>query len=384
MRHVTQLLKLIVAGLLVLSIFCGVLVWSTISSRSSVEKHLSTSAPSRPLRKLDKNNQNKNTRKSLSRGEHGSFPEKMTPDKASLLIEQGQSILDLEKRAIYCADIIRRLCDGGYTSEAWELINASPGQVRDYEISAFFENASLNEGELVGKLKLLGSKFEFVNGFSAYFDRYDLQKTRDFVLSSRFNDLIPEVKDRLGANGLSNVLDGILKREAIFSNAEKQRQILDFANELYSKNLIGKNVFLGAYGRDHSSDAFSRWDVVSKLVGDISKDSESSAAVNLVIKDMITSDANRAAISLTAASGDAGLNCFHAGIKEWATLDPTAANKWFMDNENKLPGSQRDAAAASFFKVSLDFGDKAVAKQWLDQIRDPDLRKTALSMFQRK
>jgi len=117
----------------------------------------------------------------------------LDPDKArQLLADNNRDITDVEQRAEKAWHIISQLCRNGYTRDAWNLIEATDGSVRQKSIGGFFRDANLPDDELVGMLDALKTA-DRSSGLYNYWSRFSPEEfaaldMKRFPLKSGFEN----------------------------------------------------------------------------------------------------------------------------------------------------------------------------------------------------
>jgi hypothetical protein len=62
------------------------------------------------------------------------------------------------------------------------------------------------------------------------------------------------------------------------------------------------------------------------------------------------------------------------GFLSWFTQNPGDANRWYSENKSRLSPSQSQHVARAYAEVALGEGDINLARQWADQVIDPDFK----------
>jgi hypothetical protein len=311
--------------------------------------------------------------KSDTRKGNGGSNKGMTPEKArALLATASNDIPDISRRSSYCGDLIRQLCLAGYSEEAWGLIQVDAGQVRNFEVVAYFENSDLSQAELFEKIKGLENRFDIGVGLSAYVGRFSSSEIGGLVATPEFKTFLEALKGRAHPNELGSAISALLQREMIVSDKKGGATVLKNASDLYSSGIIDGEGLLAVIGQDKLSDSFEKWELLGNLKAADLRQSQDLR--NSIIGKMVRSDAPAAMSKMLEVPADQGMIDVQKVAYEWTVIDSKGALDWFTKNESSLSADRRSAVALGFFKSALDIGETDVAMAWVERIENPELQ----------
>lgn len=296
-------------------------------------------------------------------------------------LSAANSIANIDERSKACSDIIRDLCAGGLSNEAWELVEQMlPGQVRDVMLATFFESSQLDRLELQKKILELDDKLDIWVALGAYLSRFEIGTLSRVLKEDDFSSFYSQIVAKVKNANLSNILSGILQEQMTISGANRQRQLIEMGREMLVAGYITSEGISSVLEKDTVSNAFEKWSIILEI--ESSKLDVESNIKNKAIGNMIKSDAPRALEQLMKDSGDKMIINVQKGVHEWTLLDSQGAFDWYAKNSSSISPEQRTAIISGFFKAAVDFKDYDVAHQWASQIPDQKLRDAALKVIE--
>lgn len=288
----------------------------------------------------------------------------LTPARAKELLERDRlEEKNIEVRAEKAAQIIAQLCRNGFTNEAWALIEADPGIVREKALSGFFRETTLPETEVIAKLGTL-EKRERLMGLTGYWGRFE-----------------PETFARidLGKFGLVTTEDRVALRQTFESMLAKA---FDPANpdvgKLIRQDLLRSAVdqanagtlVLGDIGkildRDPSKDGFSYWEALERIDPALRKGQDNLKGTDaMIIRAMVTQDPERT-LNMTLIPGTPARGKGYVALEKWLTQDFKKAEEWYFRNADR---ADPDSSAVAFMRASATRGDYQSALDWYAKIQ---------------
>lgn len=308
----------------------------------------------------------------------------ITPAQALAAHVKARSISNLERRSLACSEIIGKLCLAGFSAEAWGMIDENPGQVRSFELAAFFRNAKVPLKEFIDKVEGLPFGEEVESALAARTADFKLDDMRAMLSDSNFQLLLSS-KSKLNAEFAQELPGRYLHGALAFEKDPAQTaKILEGASEWHAKGLIDDDDFGRAVSRDISKTSFEKWDLIKNL----GKTKDAPPIIGGLregcINAMVNADAGKSVELFMQTRDDQSYLDMSAAISRWGLLDPVAANKWFSENKDALHTEQKDAAARAFYKTALNVGETDGAEQWANQISDTKLRDELLRQLPKK
>ena len=303
----------------------------------------------------------------------------ITPEEARKQLDVALGLSDVTQRSLAAISIIQKLCEAGYTEEAWELIEENPGQVRSSEIARYFKCAGLDTSAFLAKVSQLPYKGESASALRGYFSSLDSAAIQKLLDDSSFKEAIREL-DKTSPGILQNSLAGSLMATVAFpGNYSSKTQALDAAKDLHAKGVLNDERYAQIIKADTSGDAFDKFSRLNAGIGDSPRQTEAGKLRKDLVERMVDSDAPRTLERLTSIKGVQGTVDTIVAIRKWGTLDSVEANEWFVNNSNKLSPIHKDAAILGFYRLSLDYNERETAEKWANQITDEGLKKNVLA-----
>lgn len=306
--------------------------------------------------------------------------DELTPAQASLLFEEFKSKNPgTRERFKFAAAIIRKLCELGYTQEAWELIEKDRGNVRTNQLAAFFTNAKSSHSELLGRI--LDAQREDVHvSLSGFMSRFKPEQYEEIIRSPDFRSFLGGL-DRLDPNeakliknnissGLGNVITIF-----IFEAPNQTSEILRIAARLNSEGVLDTPRFMDLAARFGRGDPFGNWDLISAIQS--GEDRVAGLRSNM-IRDMLEVDAPKALSKILDNIYPGKASDISSAIGSWVNLDAKGATDWFQQNRGILSPQDSDTIAAAFSMYAGDLSEYPGAQQWAEQIRDPKMKAEVL------
>jgi hypothetical protein len=211
---------------------------------------------------------------------------------------------DIDQRSGLAADIIKRLCLGGFTQEAWRLIESDPGQVRDFQLTAFFENAQINTVDAFARMQECRFNSDIQIAFSCYLSRFELAEINVLLQDPRYQEIFKELRDRSYPNLISNSLSMAFQNKIIDAPYLDQMDLLKQATKSHSDGMLNDSGFAGVLKLARQISSEERWDVMNILN---SNDRHVRVLRDQIIADMIRRDAVAALDLVISTTGSSRL-----------------------------------------------------------------------------
>jgi len=307
------------------------------------------------------------------------IPDELTPAQAALLFEQFKSKYPgNQQRSDFAYEMIKKLCELGYTQEAWNLIEKDHGNVRINQLAAYFANAELTRVELLTKISE-SSRSDIHVSFKGFMSRFKPEQFEEILSSSDFQQFLGAInrldpKDaKVFRSSISSGLDHAITIP-IYESPEKANDLLKIAVRLNSQGLLDTTRFVDLAVRFGRSDPFGNW----KLIYTIEPEGVNSKALSedrsTMIRDMLEADAPKALSKVLDNENPGKASDINSAIGAWVNLDAKGATDWFQQNRATLSPQDSDSIAAAFSTHAADLSEFSGAQQWAGQIRDPKLK----------
>jgi hypothetical protein len=304
--------------------------------------------------------------------------EPINPQSAAVAFGEAAEIKDVLEQANKYREIIKELCEAGYTWEAWELIIQEPGYNRDSQIWAFFFSANLDNRKSFELIRDLSDPKERQGALQAYLAR-NPDNLPAILADAEFQRLTQEMTGTY-PNALVDVIGGSLRAnfDAASTDEEKEKA-MSMIVELHSKNLVSNEVLATMIVRNRDKNPFDLWSWISEsTMGSGEFGNDETAVRKGIIQGMVFEDAEKALTEISTNSGKSGDSDLFVGLGILAENNPKAANNWYLSQKSNLTSSQQDHAAKAFAMVALRYGESQNAENWANQISNPDLRKSVI------
>jgi len=297
----------------------------------------------------------------------------LKPAQAKEMLERDKlEEKNIEARSEHAWHIINQLCRNGYAREAWELIDASPGLVREKGLGGFFRDANLPEAELISMMGDLQNKdrasayYNYWSRFSAdQFARMDLSQ---FPMQNpvEFASFRNTMQDMLGESfDPKNPEAGKAARYDLLSLALKQANEggMDYAE------------FKAFLEKDPSKDGFTYWEVMKSATPEI-RESQTHGQANytgpdaMVIRAMTMQDPEKT-MAMTIVPDSHEANYVHIALGKWLENDFDNAQKWYNDHEATFTPDQLQRTAVAFVRAQVARGEYQSAAEWSAKLNTP-------------
>jgi hypothetical protein len=307
--------------------------------------------------------------------------ESINPQSASQLLENSiYTYKNITDRAKYCRDIIKALCVNGYSEEAWSLIDQSAGQVRSFQLGAYFTYAVLSDTQALDKMKLLPYRSDVSTALFNYFERIGSAKSCDMLQGEGHRKAIDELEKFSRSQLKSHTLSAIFAGELYGANKDKQSILLDRAMKLRKEGILSHTAISEVIDAANAFNPFEKWSYLSSSLKETNGGRDSMTIREKLVKSMIYADSNKAMQQLSMRHDEQGMVDFSKGLREWISIDSTAAANWFKNNSSSFTTAQKTGASLAFFKAALDYQELESAKLWAESVEDAKLRETALKV----
>lgn len=300
----------------------------------------------------------------------------ITPELAKSLLLEYEKIPNLRDRLRLVSDLMRDLCNAGYSSEAWKMIDGKSGSIRTTQIQAFFASAVLDRSEIFAKISNIaenGYENEQLGALSAYMSRY-----RTSEIDSLIDD--PQFKNIANSGGMvrfKGMMRNYLVSELSIKDEGAQRAAVDAADRFFEKGFLRGGALLSILQKADLVDPFEKWKTISELIPNVSDDPEGHR--EYIVQEMILDNAPKAMDALISSDNTQSDKDFSVALKKWAVSEPGAANRWYGLRGKDLREDQQDTAAKAFSELAKSYGENDVAIKWANQIKNIEQKNKILN-----
>lgn len=300
--------------------------------------------------------------------------EKTIPEQAREMMDEAMAVPDMGQRSKRAAFIIRDLCGLGHPKEAWDLIDARPGQVRASQILIFFHNAKLPPVAMLAKVKELQGGGEKVKALETYFSAMPLE---EILLAMEEPEALKAYKELEAAapEEVTPVLARMMREKQLHSRSDAvTRQVADFARAMYRLTAIDGSVLMMVLLGDTSRNAFERWtEAVDELKAEPKLYVEDPNRARL-IDGMLREDAGKAMTVLTAGDSPQALVDLALAVRIWRGFDKSESGEWMKEKAAGLEGTRRDVVMAELSRIARRAGNAEEAAAWAEKVGDARLK----------
>lgn len=302
----------------------------------------------------------------------------LTPEVAKARLEEFfAKSSNLSERMKLAVTLMMQLCENGYSAEAFGLLDANYGTVRENEIRTLFQYADLSSSELLRRIdevsEFQGDKRRAVQG---YLRRFKVGELAARVSDPEFQAMLAKGR-KVSSYALSSNLAGAL--EWAPAKGGTKTEYLDGAKELVAKGYLRPVDFLGVVPESLSQDVFERWSLIQGVIPPgtlISGDDEDEMQRGqLLVAKMVMEDGPRTMDSLLKVEDYRSVE--HA-IAQWTHSDAGGAAKWYEGSAGKLSAAQNNAVTTAFASTALDSAEFDVARAWAGKVQDVKAREELL------
>lgn len=310
----------------------------------------------------------------------------LTPDEAKWLMEEANRITNITERSKACSAIIENLCKSGYPEEAWNLIESGLGQVRKWQISAFFRAAQVPDEVLYQKFKELNDDSEVSFGMYGIIDRHLKGDWVTFLKSDGFKAFLKSM-DELGLplnlnRSLSPSLQSYvsdLGAKDIAAQRSKIDQIVSaYQNQIIDAATLGEVLeCANILSPEQKVEAMSALKDLGPVNGNL------QVYRKRLIADLVRKDPQGAiSNTLKQPPGQQSSRDISTAVRAWISADSQAATDWYASNSSSLTSFQKDSAAGAYYLVAMDDGSHDTARKWIDEMQDPARKAEAQKMLE--
>lgn len=309
----------------------------------------------------------------------------LTPELAKSKIDEYFSkTSDLGERVKFSCEILKQLCENGFSEEAFQLLDANYGLVRENEILTLFALADLSNSELLGRIDEVSTfKGDKRLAMKGYLNRFKLDELVKNVSDPEFQAMLSR-GEKLSSYTLSSAVADSLELMPMKSRGATKAQFLETSKELVEKGFLRPPDFVAIADGSLSDDVFESWKLIQGVIPSgtlISDDDDGDNLGESLITKMVMSDGSRTLDGLLKAEDYRSVD--HA-ITQWTHNDPSGATKWYESNAGRLSPNQNNAVSSAFASTALQSFEFDAAKAWAEKVQDPKSREDMLNRIAKK
>ena len=307
----------------------------------------------------------------------GGIPDDITPDQAKQLLEDFfRKTPKMDERKMFASALLRKLCEAGFSEEAWNVIPEELSSIRSAMLREYFAHAELAPQDLLVKIGKMDS--DISESFTGYLSRFSARELAGVLSSPDLKNLVTQMgPERAGQLQVSRSTGGVLKRQ-LSDDPAANAVVIEVAGELKAKGLLSSSNYVDVVIQDKTRDDFQKWEKLRSI--DLGTGNEKEAirdAKREIIAGMCQKNsAGTIDQLLTSPQTDKEHN-IGVAVDYWLYIDPKTATGWYEENRFKLHPQDRNLVAAAFSNEMIKSRDFDRAKVWIEQISDPAARERA-------
>jgi hypothetical protein len=293
---------------------------------------------------------------------------------------------DIDERSRFSDQLIADLCALGKNQEAYELISESPGQLRDSGLYTFYLSATLDEHEMLTRMKG-EDDFDLQSVIQGYFGRFDADQLASALTSSGIAQFKMERQGSMPPDCFEGALTMSLNRKLQEADIGESKLILDLASDLAGSGHLKAWNLYELVGRNDNLQAFEKWDYLRLIDPQDPDGFNASQGIKRrasLIDQMIRSDASKAMKEILRNNESYRSADMDSAIRSWSNIDSSGVASWFEINKSNLNPSEINIAVLSFSNLAFDYLEFESSKLWINQIADPVMRDSAMKTLEEK
>lgn len=275
-------------------------------------------------------------------------------------------------KRIRCGNILFQLVQAGYLQEAWDLADATPGALRDHELTRIMEADKVPAETRLSLINGLTDERDQKSALNGFCDSMGIEDI--LAMKGSFPEMLtdPQLQKKFAVSctrRISGTLE-FLRDTQPEGYKEKSQALVRRVAEMAGQGNIPVTELRKVLAQDEDGSSFAKWNLISGIslpetdpaVGEMRRS---------VISSMILADTGKAMEVLGQQTDSTALA---DGLDFWYQQDPGGANRWLQGTGINLPPARRDQVLAAAVKLSLKDQDLKTARAWADHISDPALR----------
>jgi hypothetical protein len=298
----------------------------------------------------------------------------LNPEQAQALLSK-VDITNINERGMLSRIVFEALCKSGYSAEAWELVDANAGSVRETQLGTMFAFSKEPVGTLLAHFKQLTEPNErtvAIHGIIS--NEYDLINFdyRKLELESAAD------KNALG-QALSVKISGTMGSGS--SDPDRSRLLLEKSISLVKEGILDAGQLDAILVRDQSFDVYDKWKLLDGVQGSV-KPNELEAIQSKLVPYMIESDMARALeLITTEQSTKYSVPVLTRAIKRAYSIDPAQSNAWVLNNLATIDPATGQRLIFGIGQVAIANNELQTAQQWADRLLNPGVKQQLLEQI---
>ncbi len=291
----------------------------------------------------------------------------LTPEIASkYLVALDQEISNIDERSRIASSLIAGLCFNGFSRDAWDLIQALPGQLRRSELRAWFFNSELNLGEVIGCFQTLTEGEDRKAALTVMFNR----RMEDYLTFSPSDLKLRSDEEKVWL-GLSVV--GLVGSQSPGDSISLE-PLLGKTMELAVAGAIPISFCVNAFVNVDGSTGVAQFDMLMKQRDNLTE-KDFDSLVKPIVGNYIAADPrsgmDRLASDPATRYSFAALN---AGLSKYYSISAAEANSWVAERVDSLDKATAQRIIYIVAQEAARSNEYETAAKWSAQLLNPDVR----------
>jgi hypothetical protein len=315
-----------------------------------------------------------------------------TPDLGRLCLRNYDAKnKDQKGRSMVTAMVIEELCKNGYSMDAWSFIESGYGDARKNSLKIFFSEAKLDQDQMVGLIKKCDMKDDLSSALFGYFTRLTPEELVSVMSRPDMAEIMASSQKVGDVTNVNSWLSaGLQAANSKFNSTDSV--ISEAVMNLHSKGFLKPSDVMIISKYDTVDHVFEKWERLKTLT---TEDKQEQAGLrekrDKVISNMIVSDAPKTLDKFLNELDESQIESNPEQAKDLLSAisslnkqDAQAAANWYKKSRAGLTSKQQTLVSMSFMKEALDANELDGAKQWAEQVSDPEVRAKALKMLEER
>jgi hypothetical protein len=362
----------VAVGVILLFIYLTIRYWTPYDYDDTVPVKENLSSGNETI-----NSQKNSTQSSEKLIPKGQSHNGLTPEKAKLLLENC-NYSKINDRIDYHVDLLKKLCDAGYSEEAWNLISQGYGVIHESELGSFFVYAHLDESNLINKLSQITFKGDYDTALMGFLQRYKIDQLVNILSSEKMDPFYLSVgneKKELIGSALSGAL---LSKTVSLKSADLDDFVLEVSS-LVKKGFLDDSYVRTIIPSGSKISPFEKWKILDSIDKNTGSQSLSGSIREKILGSMVSADAYKA---MSIATDGNKLEDVKIIVSKWVDMDTNQAQTWYQKNFYKLDLPRRNQVAVAYTSALTAAASTQQeldgAKLWAAQIEDQQMREESL------
>jgi len=291
-------------------------------------------------------------------------------DDARTLIERFFAAnQNIDKRAQFVADLVRKLCLEGESDLAWEIVaSIGSGMIRNNGIEAFFQESTLPVADLLDRISDLPYASDATFAFGGLINRLQFGEIEDFLNSREVSGLINDSSLVLNHKGTVGMF-----LEMTMQDGHNVDQVFSMAKRLVEQGYVDSSSLVSLARAAYPESLLDQWRLIENMDNNSIYGSAAASLRNDVIREMVINNPGQTLQYLTKSEKTLDSE-IGVATQKWAELDIEGVIDWYEESKMALSGHHHSLVAASIAERAASKLEFDGAREWAMEIEDEVLR----------